>query len=262
LNAQLPLRSASLSLKEPLICAATTVIFIAVYAWKYGWGYAVGLAGLIVAHEAGHYCAARLRGLEVSLPVLVPFIGAWVRLRDEPRNIETHAYVAVAGPITGSLAALGCLYLGRAWDSPMLLSLADIGLLLNLLNLVPLLPFDGYHIMGAVSPSLRGAGLPLLLLLFWRFPEPLVILVMILAVIELFVAEEETPSARYFVRPSHRAAYAVVYLLLAGSLALLYSQLHSELTSVAIQDTDSQPDDNSADSDDDDGVGYQKIHRG
>lgn len=44
-----------------LTTASTMLLSIAVYAWIYGWWYAVGFVALIFVHEMGHYLASRGR---------------------------------------------------------------------------------------------------------------------------------------------------------------------------------------------------------
>ena len=56
----------------------TMLISIVVYAFVYGWRYAVGFVGLIFVHEMGHFIAARQKGLDVGLPTFIPFVGAGV----------------------------------------------------------------------------------------------------------------------------------------------------------------------------------------
>lgn len=53
-----------------------------VYSLTFGWKYAVGFVVLIFFHEMGHYPAARNRGLDVRAPMFVPFVGAWIQLKD------------------------------------------------------------------------------------------------------------------------------------------------------------------------------------
>ncbi len=55
---------------------------IAVYAWIYGWRYAVGFVALLFVHEMGHFVAARQRGLKVGAPTFIPFVGAWIELKE------------------------------------------------------------------------------------------------------------------------------------------------------------------------------------
>jgi Zn-dependent protease len=53
-----------------------------------GWLYAAGFIGLLFIHELGHYLAARQRGLDVGLPTFIPFVGAWIELKEQPIDAE------------------------------------------------------------------------------------------------------------------------------------------------------------------------------
>src|SRR5262249_40680923 len=151
------------------------------YALMFGWAYAVGFVALLLVHEMGHFIAARQRGLNVGAPTFIPFVGAWIELKELPHDAETEAYVGVAGPLVGSVGALACFYLARYTGTTLLLALAYSGFMLNLFNLIPLSPFDGGRITAAISPRLWLLGAPLLVALFFYSPSPLLILMAILA---------------------------------------------------------------------------------
>lgn len=44
--------------------------------------------------------------------------------------MKEEAYVAIGGPVLGGAAAIGCSFAGIALDSPLLVSLADFGLMI------------------------------------------------------------------------------------------------------------------------------------
>src|SRR3954463_3099500 len=92
---------------------ATMVLATGVYAVVFGWRYAVGIVAMLFLHEMGHYIAARQRGLRVRLPMFIPFAFAWVQLEDVPHDAETEAYVGLAGPMLGTVAAIGAYFLAR-----------------------------------------------------------------------------------------------------------------------------------------------------
>jgi Zn-dependent protease len=211
----------------------TMAISVGVYAMMFGWWYAVGFVALIFIHEMGHYIAARRRGLNVGLPTFIPFVGAWVELKDLPHDAETEAYVGIAGPLLGTVAALGCFYLGRNTGSAMLLALAYAGFFLNLFNLIPLAPFDGGRVTAAISPRLWLIGAPLLVALFFYSPSPLLILMAVLALPNVMKAwrglKQPEEQAYYAVSIETRVSYAAVYLGLAAFLAIMCEQLHAEL---------------------------------
>lgn len=79
----------------------------------------------------------------MGLPTFIPFVGAWVELKDMPHDAETEAYVGLAGPLAGTVAALVCYFVARDRQLDWLLAVAYSGFFLNLFNLIPLLPFDG-----------------------------------------------------------------------------------------------------------------------
>ena len=135
-------------------------IFIAVggYALIWGFPFAVGFVLLILAHELGHYIEARRLGLDPQLPVFIPFLGAYVALRNMRFDPWRSARVSIAGPIAGGVAALGVLVVGEATDSRLLVALAYTGFLLNLLNLIPVWILDGAHVLRAWQVLRRGGG--------------------------------------------------------------------------------------------------------
>ncbi|MFN0156278.1 MAG: site-2 protease family protein [Gaiella sp.] len=137
-------------------------IFISVggYALIGGWKWAIGLVGLIAIHEAGHYIEAKRQGLNPSLPVFVPFLGAYVALKNQRFDPWRNALVSLAGPVVGGLGALGVFIAGEATDSYTLISLGYTGFLLNLFNLIPIGFFDGGHILRAWQVLRRGGGAP------------------------------------------------------------------------------------------------------
>ena len=164
-----------------LTSGGTMLISVVVYAFIFGWRYAVGFVALLFVHEMGHYLAARQRGLNVGLPTFIPFVGAWIELKDMPHNAETEAYVGLGGPLVGTVGALVCYFLARNYDVTWLLAVAYSGFFLNLFNMIPLSPFDGGRITAVLSPRIWLLGVPVLGALFLYRPSPMLILVAILA---------------------------------------------------------------------------------
>src|ERR1700759_4193767 len=105
----------------------TIILSIGVYAMFFGWRFALGFVLLIFVHECGHLIVAKRFGLKVSAPVFIPFMGAFILLKDQPRNAWMEACVGIGGPIFGGLAALVCHYIGGAFEMPLLVALAGTG---------------------------------------------------------------------------------------------------------------------------------------
>jgi Zn-dependent protease len=210
------------------------IVSVFAYALVFGLWYAVGFVLLIFVHEMGHFLAARQRGLAVGAPTFIPFVGAWIELKDMPHDVETEAWVGLAGPLLGSVGALACYYGYRATNEPLLLALAYAGFFLNLFNLIPVSPFDGGRITAIISPRVWLLGVPLMLgLFFWR-PSPLLILMAVLAAPQVWKAWNFDPNAPenaayYSVAPAKRFEYALYYVALAAFLAVMSFEVHEML---------------------------------
>jgi len=196
------------------------------YAFVFGWPYAVGFVGLIFVHEMGHYLAARQRGLDVGAPTFIPFVGAWIELKDRPHDVETEAWVGFAGPLLGSLAALGCYFVARETGSNLMLALAYAGFFLNLFNLIPLSPFDGGRITAVLTPRVWLVGVPVLIAMFFWRPSPMLILIAVLAAPQVMKAWKYDPNdpanqQYYAVASETRLTYSLYYLGLLTFLAIM-----------------------------------------
>jgi len=135
-------------------------IFLAVggYALIWGWSFAIGVVLLILVHELGHYIEARREGLDPQLPVFLPFLGAYVALRNMRFDPWVNAKVSLAGPVTGGVGAVGCLVAAESLDSDLLRALAYTGFLLNLINLAPIGILDGGHVLRSWRILRAGGG--------------------------------------------------------------------------------------------------------
>ncbi len=89
------------------------------FIWD-GLRYAVPLLLFLTVHEFGHYFAARIRGIDVSLPYYIPFplpflspnigtFGAVIRIREPLRRTSQLFDIGAAGPLAGFVVALGVL---------------------------------------------------------------------------------------------------------------------------------------------------------
>jgi Zn-dependent protease len=224
-----------LKMGKVLTTGGTMLLSLVVYAGLYGWRYAVGFVGLLFAHEMGHYIAARRKGLNVGAPTFIPFVGAWVDLKDQPRDVDVEAYIAFAGPLVGTFAALAVYFVARSESSNLLLAIAYSGFFLNLFNLIPLPPFDGGRITAALSRKLWLIGVPVLIAVFVWNPSPLLILMAILAAPQVWAAlkgQSEDNQAYYNISAQKRFEYGVLYLGLLVYLAIMTHDVHALLATV------------------------------
>jgi len=171
----IPAKRAALSTRGSVILSAAAIA--AFVAWL-GWLAGLILTGALILHEFGHWLAMRLTGQPAPRVTLVPFVGG-VTLANHPhKTLLRDAFCALMGPGLSALASLGFLVgvwrlrerLGAAHAfvpdgieperlAPFawFFSLGFIVGLLNLLQLIPVLPLDGGQVLRAVMQSFHAA---------------------------------------------------------------------------------------------------------
>jgi Zn-dependent protease len=132
--------------------------FISVAAYSllfHSWTFSLGFVLMILVHELGHAAEARHQGLEVSAPMFIPFIGAYVKIRHAGLTPWRNARISLAGPAAGGAAAAVVWAIGSGRDSPTLVALAYLGFLLNAFNMIPIGFLDGGQIFHAMMEAWR-----------------------------------------------------------------------------------------------------------
>src|SRR5258708_1924841 len=147
----------------------TMVLMIWVYTMMWGWKFAVGFVVLLLVHECGHLIVAKKFGLKVGAPVFIPFMGAFIALKEAPRNAWIEAQVGIGGPMLGTVGAGVCELIHVATSNQMFGALAYTGFFLNLFNLMPVGFLDGGRIVTALSRWLWLPGFALLLWFGWKY---------------------------------------------------------------------------------------------
>jgi Zn-dependent protease len=175
-----------MALLPPLSMLLSIVALALLLPYQGGnWILPIGLMFLLLMHELGHLFVLRLKGIPARGPYFIPLLGAFVMM-SRPSKGEDVAQIALAGPFFGGLGALFCLVMAWIVDvhncdhwtlaqslqtlmpgfcyalgsGPQWLALAHIGFLFNLINLVPLLPFDGGQAIGIASRWFWLLGVP------------------------------------------------------------------------------------------------------
>lgn len=132
-------------------------VSFAVYSlWFKSWQFGLGFVLLILVHELGHVFEARRQGVPVTLPTFIPFIGAFVTVRQGGIAPWRSALISLAGPFVGGLGAAAVWAAGSAQNTTWLVVLANIGFLLNAFNLLPIGFLDGGTVFRSISMSRRG----------------------------------------------------------------------------------------------------------
>lgn len=210
-----------------LTTAGTALVSVAAYSLFFGWTFAVGFVVLLFVHEMGHVVQLRREGLKASAPMFVPFLGAVVMARSLGENALAEARVGLAGPVFGTLGSAACLAVAEAAHSDLFRALAYIGFFLNLINLIPVVPFDGGRAMAALAPVMWFFGLGALVVLLIAFGNPFLLIFLFLGATDTWRRWQQRKTrslqqaAYYRVSPANRRLVALVYfglivLLVAG----------------------------------------------
>src|SRR5690625_3362438 len=129
-----------------LISVIGLLLSIAAYALVIPLQIVIGLIVMLLIHEMGHVLATKRKGLPVSPPLFIPFLGALIMMKRHPRDAATEAYVAFGGPLIGTIGAMVAFWLALQLENTSLLIVANLGFFLNLINLLPIHPLDGGRI--------------------------------------------------------------------------------------------------------------------
>jgi Zn-dependent protease len=188
-------------------------VFVAIYSAASGVKFGIGFAVLILIHEMGHFIDIKRRGLPADMPVFLPGLGAYVRWQALGVPLEARAAVSLAGPLAGFLAALACAGVWWQTGNPLWASLARVGAILNLLNLIPVWALDGGQAALALSKMERIVLLIASLGLWMALGQRLFLLVALGAGYRAFFAADLPPH------PSR--ATTIYYVVVLAALGII-----------------------------------------
>ncbi|CAN5493798.1 site-2 protease family protein [soil metagenome] len=128
---------------------------LAAYSWLFSFQFALALLACLVFHEYGHIRAMKYFGMKTKGIYLIPFFGG-AALTDEKINTRWQdVVISMMGPCFGLLMSLACLVAYWVTGNIFFAGLASFNALLNLFNLLPILPLDGGHVLKSVTFSMN-----------------------------------------------------------------------------------------------------------
>jgi len=218
-----------LALKS-LKTSLSMLLMIWTYSWLFGWPFAAGFVVLIFVHEMGHVIAAKWLGMPVTAPIFIPFVGAYITMKQNPRDAWTEALMAYGGPLAGCIGSWICWYAALQFHQHWLMAVASASFVINLFNMIPVPPLDGGRICAAVSPWFWFIGLLLLgaaVFYFHAISSVFIIIIVLIVAFPrlketLFQAPTEEMRLYYATHISNRFLMAWLYLCLIGALLLGY----------------------------------------
>jgi Zn-dependent protease len=194
--------------------------FLGIYWAMYGWWFALGFVFSIFLHEMGHYVTVRRYGFSAQAPVFIPGFGAFVRWQGANVDPVTRSRISLAGPLFGLFAAFGSLVVYEATGRGVWLAVAQVGAWINLLNMIPVLIFDGGAAFVALGRQERLAVLVVSLALWFFLSEFLFLFIAIGAIYRVF--KKDFPP-----QPSQSSAYYFLGLLIALGLLTWWTRLQA-----------------------------------
>lgn len=89
-----------------------------------GLSFAVSLLAILLAHEFGHYLAGRFHKTHVTLPYFIPLpfsllgtMGAFIQVKEIPKNRRIMLDIGIAGPLAGLVVAIPVILIGLSLSS-------------------------------------------------------------------------------------------------------------------------------------------------
>ncbi len=183
---------------------AFSLAALASFAYLWGLEQALVLAAIIILHELGHAIAMLIVGMKVKGIYLVPFFGGAAIAAGPYRSEGQLGFVSLMGPGFSIIPTAGLLVAAKQTGNPLLTHAAEMSAIINLLNLVPIVPFDGGHVLRAALVSMSRtaaqiagfAGAAAGLSIAWMIRDPIIglfVAVGLLMTIQLKKESARTP---------------------------------------------------------------------
>jgi Zn-dependent protease len=138
---------------------------VAGYAWLFTFEFALMLIACLVIHEYGHVRAMQYFGIKTKGIYLIPFVGGLAVSDDKITTRWQDVVISLMGPAFGLFTSVLGVVLYYATEMEIFAGVAVLSALLNLFNLLPILPLDGGHVLKSISFSMRSwVGLSVCLL--------------------------------------------------------------------------------------------------
>ncbi|MFC3153271.1 site-2 protease family protein [Litoribrevibacter euphylliae] len=221
-----------------VVKAALAGASVAGYAWLFSLEFALVLIACLVAHEYGHVRAMKYFGIKTKGIYLIPFVGGLAVSDDKINTRWQDVVISIMGPCFGLFMSLGCWLLFAITGLELFAGAAVLGSLLNLFNLLPILPLDGGHILKSISFSMRSwvglsvclAGIGLGLWLSYTFGLALLVFFLIVGSLEIVFEWRQRQFSHLVPLDTYGQLFSAVwyFLVSAGHILVIYSFADSQ----------------------------------
>lgn len=221
-----------------LIKVALASASVAGYAWLFSFEFALVLIACLVAHEYGHVRAMQYFGIKTKGIYLIPFVGGLAVADDKINTRWQDVVISIMGPCFGLIMSIGCLILYGMTGLELFAGAAVLGSLLNLFNLLPILPLDGGHVIKSISFSMRSwiglsvctAGIVLGAFISYLFGLFLLVFFLIFGLIETAVQWQQRHLSHLLPLDRYGQIFSAAWyvLVLLGHIGVIYAFADSD----------------------------------
>ncbi len=176
-----------------VVKAALAGASVAGYAWLFSLEFALMIIACLVVHEYGHVRAMKYFGIKTKGIYLIPFVGGLAVSDEKITTRWQDVVISLMGPAFGLITSVLGVVLYYATDMEIFAGVAVLSALLNLFNLLPILPLDGGHVLKSISFSMRSwvgllacfGGVLLGLYISWTFGLMLLVFFIFIGSLEI-----------------------------------------------------------------------------
>ncbi len=178
--------------------AASALAFAVIFGSVWSYSFVLLLIPVLLFHELGHFVAMRIFGY-TDLQMLFLPIGAAVIGKKSDIPAWQQVVVSLAGPVPGIIAA-ALIWLFAPDNAPGWVNeLAIVLFILNFINLLPIMPLDGGHVVNTLllgrAPGLQTAFIAVSLVISvlgaWYFRDP-ILLILSAALLSILLGQVRT----------------------------------------------------------------------
>ncbi|ATC93144.1 site-2 protease family protein [Pseudoalteromonas tunicata] len=215
-----------------VIKAALAGASIAGYAWLFTLEFALVLVACLVVHEYGHVRAMKYFGIKTKGIYLIPFVGGLAVSDEKITTRWQDVVISIMGPVFGLFMSILCLVLYYATELELFAGAAVLSALLNLFNLLPMLPLDGGHVLKSISFSMRSwiglsvclAGVALGLWISYVFGLTLLVFFLFLGALEVVFEWRQRHFSHLVPLDTYGRVFSAVWycVVVAGHIAIIY----------------------------------------
>lgn len=198
---------------------------LAAYTWMFSLPFALTLIACLVFHEYGHLKAMKYFGMKTKGIYLIPFMGGLALGDDKINTRWQDVVISLMGPVFGLFLSLFFLLLYVVTGEVFFAGVASFNALINLFNLLPIVPLDGGHVLKSISFSMNSKlGLALCgltagigVVLSYKFGLGLLGFMLVIGMLDIFIEWRTRHLSRLLPLDRYGQIVSVIWYLVTVS---------------------------------------------